>query len=149
MKIDFYNFNSSIFLGGTTNMIESKKLKKGMLVWWTATRHSSDWDCPCVVTKVDRRKNSFRVISFDTMKETDDLLINRPEGDDKSSLTEMRQINVEEVEDYFELRKGQLQEQIDRAQVELSKKQHELETYKQRSLEALQKIRVGKISEQP
>lgn len=144
MKIDFYNFNSSIFLGGTIQMITPKQLKTGLLVRWIR-----DWDCPCVVTHVNRRQNTFRVLSFDDMKETSDLFIKRPEGDDKSVLTEMRQINIEEVEDYFELRKGQLQELIDRAQVELSKKQRALETYKQRSLEALQKIRAEKISEQP
>ena len=122
-------------------MIEPKHLKKGMLVWWTASRYSSDWSCPCLVTEVNRSKNIFRVTSFDDMKETEDLFIIRKPGDDQSSLTEMRQINVEEAEDYFESRKGELQEAVHRAEVELSRKTEALQKYNQKVIDTLSKLR--------
>jgi len=65
-------------------MLNKNDLKKWSLVWWT--RESGpwpgqvDWDVPCLVVKVDRKRNMFQVVSFDTFKVTGDLRIEQPSG---------------------------------------------------------------------
>lgn len=83
------------------NPVKKEDLKVGLLVWWTAERYMRGWDCPCVVTYVNHEKNHYKIFSFDDCKESGDLLIERPEGGDKSSLTEMRICDTEEVGKYF------------------------------------------------
>lgn len=82
-------------------MVQASELKVGLLVWWTAERSMKAWSCPCVVTYVDVEKNHYRVRSLDDFEETSNLLIDRGEGGDKSSLTEMRICTLDEVKIYF------------------------------------------------
>lgn len=95
-------------------MIKPEELQVGLLVWWTRNNDGwgGSWNCPCVVSYVNREENKFKVISFDDMKETSNksggLSIIRPEGGDKSSLEEMRISSIQEVEKYFTERTGEL-----------------------------------------
>jgi hypothetical protein len=72
-------------------MLQAKDIKKLRLVWWT--RESGpwpgrvDWDVPCLVVKVDRQRNVFQVVSFDTFDTSPSLDIERP--DKKTVLPEM------------------------------------------------------------
>ena len=81
-------------------MLKEKDLKKWCLVWWT--RESGpwpgqlDWDVPCLVVKVDRKENAFRVVSFDTFEVTADLCIERSPGQG-GVLGEMYQCSLSDV----------------------------------------------------
>ena len=68
--------------------------------------------------KVDKKKNTFRVKTFDTMDETD-LFINQLSGDDKSRLVEMETATEEKILHY-------LQEQEDSIKKAILQKEHEL-----------------------
>ena len=81
-------------------MIKKEDLKVGLLVWWTRNGDWSSWDCPCVVTYVNIEENWFRVLSFDDMKETEhELAIDES---DKTSLSEMKIVTVDDVVEYFD-----------------------------------------------
>lgn len=82
-------------------MLELKDTKRGTLVWWTAERMMKEWSCPAIVTKVDRKKDCFRVISLDDFKETDGLRLRDAPNGDQSSRHEMRLMTVEDLEEYF------------------------------------------------
>jgi len=107
-------------------MIEPKQLKVGLLIWWTAERDASSWDCPGVITEVDEASNRFRVKTFDTMAETGGLPIIRPVGY-ISSLEEMEITTKNKVLDYISERETslnvtttELQQKIDRLKREAS-----------------------------
>ncbi len=100
-------------------MIKPNQLKVGLLVWWEAGRYMSNWNCPGVITKVDTDNNHYRVKTFDTMKETNDLLIIRDPRGDKSSLEEMRISSSEEVMFYLQKHEGQMKKAIQESKHEL------------------------------
>lgn len=89
-------------------MLAKEELKVGLLLWWSASRYMRSWSCPCVVTFVDFQKNSYKVISFDDFKQTENLLIDRPEGRDKSSLTEMRICTKIDIQKYLNEKRNEL-----------------------------------------
>ncbi|MFC1600052.1 hypothetical protein ACFL3T_03430 [Patescibacteria group bacterium] len=114
-------------------MIEPSQLEVGMLVWWT--RHSEsyggNWDCPCVVTKVG--DETFRVISLDDLKETKDLLLERPECDDPAAPTEMRISTRDEVNDYVQDQIRAFEDHVTKAERKLRDAKTALERYQSRA----------------
>lgn len=88
-------------------MLKPDSLKKGLIIWWTR-KNSGDpldlndaWDCPCIITRVSRRKNTFSIFSFDDFEESHGLTIRKVRGGSPSSLKEMRPSSLGELIDYL------------------------------------------------
>jgi len=101
-------------------MIKNEELVEGLLVQWTAERYMRGWDCPCIVTEVNREKNYFKVFTFDEYVETGPLAIKRPANNDPSSLTEMKIISINEISTYVGNSAKELKNEITEHQNELN-----------------------------
>lgn len=110
-------------------MIKPDELKVGLLIWWTSDRTHSSWSCPGVITKLDKEKNKYRVKTFDTFEETDDLLIERPAGGDPSSLHEMSLTTPKKVFEYLIEQERSFAERTTKLQAELDKAKQKSEDY--------------------
>jgi len=84
-----------------------KDVKKGTLVWWTATRDgfrcTKRWDCPGVITEV--RKHDYTVMTFDDFDTANPSFSG---GDAGPAHKEMRIATKEEIIDYVNERKEDL-----------------------------------------
>lgn len=105
--------------------LQSSDLKKGLIIWWSrySEGYGGTWDCPCIVTDVNLEKNTYRVFYFDDFKETGNLQIERPDGSDKSSLTEMRLSSLAEVERFLLKLKSKWQAKVDESKQAMEKAQ--------------------------
>ncbi len=123
----------NVLNGDVKTMIKLEQLQVGLLVWWTASRYMSEWDCPGVITKVDKANNKFRVRTFDNMKECSDLLINRDPGDDKSALEEMIITTEEEVLTFISKKEASFKQRTLEAEQSLDKLKGEADQYSKKA----------------
>lgn len=85
-----------------TTKLPLDKFVVGQFVRWQAERFMSDWDCCGVITEVNMEDETFKVRTFDTLKETNSLsFYTRDQATeftlcDKSDVVNyIKQINVE------------------------------------------------------
>ena len=77
--------------------LKLSELKPGAVVWWT-TNH---WNNPCIITEVNRKRGTFKVFDLNDIRETDDILIGKPNCCSESPLTEMRIPTEDEFIEYL------------------------------------------------
>jgi hypothetical protein len=127
--LTYLSIKCNVLNGKAKTMIEPEQLKVGLLVWWKFRGCNSAWDCPAVVTKVDTRKNHFRIKSFDNMKETGDLFINRPPGPGWDRLALMKITTEKEVLAYLSEKENSFKYRIVKIQKDLDKLRDEADQY--------------------
>lgn len=69
-----------------------ESIKVGTLVWWKAERYMSGWDCPGIITNVNLEEKTFRIKTFDTMSESEDISFYNDEPE--SELTVCEETNI-------------------------------------------------------
>ena len=117
-------------------MLEIKKIKVGLLIWWSADRSFGNcWSCPCIVTAVKR--TGFKVRTLDNFTETDWLRMHDTPGGDGSSRHEMRECTLPDIKEYFRKTAQELREGVFDASNDLVKAREVLKRYKKRSVKFL------------
>ena len=117
-------------------MLQAKELKVGLLLWRGAKRPANAWNCPCMVTAINRRRG-FKIRSLNNFCESDWLRFKHGPGFVKSILPEMRKCTREEVERYFEETVQEIKNEIATAKRELVAIRKHLTAYKKQVSEFL------------
>lgn len=91
------------------------EFKAGAIIWWT----TKFWDNPCIVTDVNTKQGTFKVFDLNDIRETDDVLIGKPNCCSESPLTEMRIPTEDEFMEYMD---GKLETSLSKEKYDLLNK---------------------------
>lgn len=86
------------------NPLLAEHVKTGCLLWYDGTTSIGRWDCPAVITTVDKKKRRFRVRSLDDMREQNQWYEFSISEHSPGSREVMRLSNEAEVKQYLDRR---------------------------------------------
>lgn len=92
------------------NPLLAEHVEVGRLLWYWGFTSVLRWDCPAIITKVDKKKRAFKVRSLDDMKEQDQWFTFSTEEHSPTSRMTMRVVTSEEVASYLDAHGKHLKE---------------------------------------
>lgn len=102
------------------NPLTSQHIKVGALLWYWGSASMHSWDCPAVVTRVNK-KRQFKIRSLDDMQEQDEWYSFSCTQRSSTVRQTMRIASAEEVKAYLDRSRVRLAEAISSAESELTK----------------------------
>lgn len=94
------------------SILQPEDIKVGAFIWYSGETVMSGWDCPAVITKVDKRRKLFWVKSLDDgldQSQSYDFDVN---SNSASSRKNMRLSDAEEVGAYMRQRLKRIRENV-------------------------------------
>jgi len=99
-------------------MIQKKRMKKGLLVWWESDYERIN-NCPAIITKVELKKSRFKILPLNCSIETDWIPL---------SLFRRREIRMPkkgEVEEYLKRARQKAKDAIEQIKADIEEwKEH-------------------------
>lgn len=110
------------------NPLLAEHVKVGQALWYNGFTSTSRWDCPAIITRVNKKKQ-FRVRSLDDMVEQDQWYDSDASKDSSGSRKTMRLVEPKVVKDYLEKRRPALQQEVAFAKDELQRAEDVLKRF--------------------
>jgi hypothetical protein len=108
------------------NPLLPEHIEIGRLIWYNGFTTTFEWDCPAIITRVNKNNKLFRVRSLDDMKEQDQWYKFSIEDDNSSSRESMRLTEIEDVRAYIADARKHLESRITRAKSSLDRAKKDL-----------------------
>lgn len=115
------------------NPLLAEHVEVGRFLAYSGYTSVGQWNCPAVITKVDRTKKQFRVRSLDDMIEQDQWYGFSTENDHTGSRSTMRLIERPDVDAYLERRRESLTESVEEAKRDVVAAEAKLATFDKNS----------------
>lgn len=109
--------------------VTPKDIKAGAFIWYSGETVMSGWDCPAVITKVDKRRKLFWVKSLDDGLDQSQSYDFDVKSNSSSSRKNMRPSDADEVGAYMRQRLKRIRENVTDAENKAKKLAAEANTY--------------------
>ena len=111
------------------NPLLAEHIKVGTLLWYQGYTSISGWNCPAIITRVDKGKKRFRVRSLDDMMEQEEWYEFSISKHSSGSRQTMRLVEAAEVKAYLEQRRPRLQQVVEEKKSSLQRAEASLEHF--------------------
>jgi hypothetical protein len=109
--------------------LTAENVKVGQFLWYDGMTSVSWWSCPAIVTKVDKKKKTFKVMSLDDFVEQGTWYNFHVDENSDFSRQTMRVVPPERVAGYVEAQKTKLSGKVAEAEKDLIFARKKLEEF--------------------
>ncbi len=121
------------------SIMNKDKIKVGTIIWWKRIGNSSGQhiNCPGIISEVS--EYCFRVFTFDSMEESEDIPFNSP------SRSEMRVISKERIQKWYAWKMQAHTQEIERLALDLKSAKSTFAEYQSKAKESWEQYGLNEI----